>query len=83
MVSAGGKLDEVVVWEENWRSFDIFESVRTQWRIGMDGATGLDYGAVYPLLDKFAKDPKDWRQLLDDVRVMEAAALDAMRPKDG
>ncbi len=71
------------MWEENWQAFDVFETVRTQWRVGFGGATGLDYSAVYPLLDRFADDPKDWRRLLDDVRVMEAAALDAMRPEDG
>jgi hypothetical protein len=70
------------VWEENWRAFDIFEAVRTQWRIGFSGATGLDYCAVYPLLDKFAEDKKDWRALLDDIRVMEGAALDALTPKE-
>jgi len=42
----------------------------------------LDYCAVYPLLDKFAEDKNDWRALLDDIRVMEGAVLDALTPKE-
>lgn len=60
--------------------------VLTQWRVGMAGYTGLDYAALYPLLDREAEDDADWQQLFDDVRVLEAEALDVMaeqREKNG
>ena len=44
----------------------------------MAGATGLDYAAVYPLIDRQAKTPDEWDQLLDDIQVMEAEALSVM-----
>ena len=55
-----------------WR---VFDSVFTQWRIG---PTGLDYAAVYPLLDRAAKDPQEWDELFSDIQVMEGAALKQM-----
>ena len=58
-----------------WR---VFEAVFTQWRIGFNGPTGLDYAAVYPLLDRIAKDPQEWDDLFSDIQVMEGAALKQM-----
>ena len=56
----------------------MFDSVFTQWRVGMGGPTGLDYAAVYPLLDRAAKDPQEWDELFSDIQVMEGAALKQM-----
>ena len=58
-----------------WR---VFDSVFTQWRIRMGGPTGLDYNAVYPLLDRAAKDPQEWDEMFSDIQVMEGAALKQM-----
>ena len=44
----------------------------------MGGATGLDYSAVYPLLDRAAKDPQEWDEMFSDIQVMEGAALKQM-----
>ena len=44
----------------------------------MGGPTGLDYAAVYPLLDRIAKDPTEWQDLFEDIQVMEGAALKQM-----
>ena len=41
----------------------------------MGGPTGLRYEAIYPLLDREAKDGEDWQQLFDDLQVLEGAAL--------
>ena len=73
--------EEAEVWPENWRVVALFVTLRTQWQTGMGGATGLRYEAVYPLLDRQYIDPDEWDQAFDDVRVMEAAALRAMREK--
>ena len=63
------------VWPDNHAAFILFNNLSTQWRIGMGGPTGLDYAAVYPLLDRAAKDPQEWDELFSDIQVMEGAAL--------
>lgn len=74
--------EDCEVWPENWPSFSLFCQLQTQWRTGMGGATGLDYTALYPLLDRMADDAEQWDLLFDDVQVMERAALSAMSAKD-
>lgn len=37
--------------------------------------TGIDYAALYPLLDRH---PEEWDQLFEDVRCIERGALEAM-----
>ena len=66
------------MWPENWTVWRVFEAVFTQWRVGMGGPTGLDYAAVYPLLDRAAKDPQEWDEMFSDIQVMEGAALKQM-----
>lgn len=46
----------------------------------MSGAVGLRYEAVYPLLDRLFAD--DWQHAFDDLRVLERAALDAVRDEN-
>ncbi len=66
------------VWPDNHAAFSLFISLGTQWRVGMGGTTGLDYAAVYPLLDRAAKDPQEWDEMFSDIQVMEGAALKQM-----
>jgi len=61
------------VWEENWPAVEMFLRVQTQWRTTMNGLLGLDYGAVAWLLRLY--EVEDPRALLEDLQVMEAAAL--------
>lgn len=52
--------------------------MRTQWRVGMSGATGLDYSAL-PEVWRRTKTPKrDRDAVFDDLRVIEIGALNAM-----
>jgi len=51
----------------------------TQWRVGMAGPIGLDYNAAYPLIDRATSTPEEWDDMLDDLRVLEAEAMDVMR----
>ena len=75
--------DPIEIWPENWAIFTVFRRVSTQWRVGMAGPTGLDYNVVYRLLDDLAGGDRDeWYQLLDDMMIMESAALEAMRKND-
>lgn len=71
--------DSVDVWPENWPAWVLFADLSTQWRVGFNGMTGLDYTPLMRLLDREHPDANDWRQTFDDVRHLEAAALDQMR----
>lgn len=66
------------VWPENWQAWSLFCQVSTQWRIGMGGQTGLDYGAIYPLLDRITTDPAEWMDLFEDIQTLERTALKQM-----
>lgn len=66
------------MWPENWDICRLFGRLMTQWRFaGMGARVGLDYCAVYPLLDRmYPDDPEEWDRAFDDLTVMESAALD-------
>ena len=82
---AGLTRDEVAtsceIWPENLQAYELFCAMDTQWRIGMAGPTGLDYGVLPVALRMIGAARADWQQLMADVRVMESAALCAMRAK--
>lgn len=59
----------------------LFCRLSTQWQIGMSGAVGLRYEAVYPLLDRQYQGD-EWDQAFADLQEMERAALSAMRDED-
>jgi len=51
----------------------------TQWRFGAAGPTGLDYTALPIVMDMRQVEKTAWSEIFDDVRIMERAALKAMR----
>lgn len=61
------------MWPDNWAAVQMFLRVQTQWRTAMSGVIGLDYTAVAWLLTLY--EIGDQRSLLEDLQVMEAAAL--------
>jgi hypothetical protein len=65
--------EDFEVWEENWPVVEMFLRAQTQWRTTMNGVLGLDYGAVAWLLRLY--EVEDQRALLEDLQVMEAAAM--------
>ncbi|MBS1143363.1 MAG: hypothetical protein H6R14_769 [Proteobacteria bacterium] len=69
------------VWPENWETSRIFLEMDTQWRIGMNGRTGLDYTVLFSLLDRHELTGDDWWQAFRDLQAMESAALEAMHSK--
>lgn len=72
------------VWKENWTAFLIFMEIRTQWRVGMNGFTGLDYNVIIApggIFDMFDIPKKKRLSLLDDIKVMEDEALKQMSRK--
>ena len=65
--------DDFEVWEENWPVLEMFLRCQTQWRTTMSGVLGLDYGAVAWVLKLY--EVEDHRSMLEDLQVMEAAAM--------
>lgn len=66
--------DEILVWPCNELAVHTFLMLRTQWRVGVAGMTGLDYTAVLAVIDRLEADDPD--QLFADIRLMELAALE-------
>jgi hypothetical protein len=73
--------DDFEVWPENWSAVEMFMRVQTQWRAAMNGVIGLDYTALAWLLTLY--EVKDQRSLLEDLQVMEAAALTILNKHEG
>lgn len=69
--------DEVEVWPDCWASFEVFEAMRTQWRVGMGGAYGLDYSVIKDILE-YLGITEDKEMIFQDIRTMEAEALTCM-----
>lgn len=71
--------DTVQVWPENWPAVGVFASLLTQWRVGMAGMVGLDYGVLPTVFRMRGVPRKDWTEMFDLIRVMEDAAMKEMR----
>jgi hypothetical protein len=63
------------------QAVNVFIAVGTQWRVGMAGATGLDYNVLYRKLDRMGLTPARYDELAEEVRTLEDAALETMRAK--
>lgn len=61
------------VWECHWDDMLLFVAMASQWRIGMNGATGLDYNAL-PLVARY-KGIRLTPERFEAVQVMENEAL--------
>lgn len=66
---------EVYLWPCNVQAWAVFVACRTQWRVGMAGATGLDYAAVRVVMDLLDVGKKHRAGVFAGVRVAENAAL--------
>lgn len=69
--------DAFVLWPENVPAVQLWLDAATQWRVGMAGATGLDYAAVEALLRINGIRGDQRRELFADLRIMEGATLRA------
>ena len=68
---------DIELWPDNVDSFIVFQSLSTQWRVGMNGATGLDYGVI-PAVQKMLKIDTD---VFEDIQIMECAVLNMWASK--
>ena len=71
------------IWPDNLASVNVFIAMSTQWRTGMSGATGLDYGALPAVLRMTSVPRAEWPEVFESIRVLEDAALEVMRRKHG
>lgn len=71
----------IEVWPDNLQAVQVFIAIGTQWRIGMGGATGLDYNVLYRRLDRMGLTPSRYDELEEEVRTLENSALETMRSK--
>jgi hypothetical protein len=69
---------DVEVWPDCLQSVNLFICVSTQWRNGYAGPTGLDYGCIPGVLRLMGIARHEWPLIFDDLRVLEAAALETM-----
>lgn len=56
----------------------VFAAMRTQWRVGMSGPTGLDYAALPEVWRRCQVAPHQRNEVFLDLQVLEQAALAAM-----
>lgn len=68
----------VAVWPCCWHAVQLFETMATQWRMGPCGPVGMDYAALPAVMRLTGVPASERRDLFDDLRVMEYAALDAI-----
>lgn len=74
--NARSKHDRCYLWPENVGAFNIWCQLETQWRIGVSGATGLDYTAVIAYLRNVVGiKKKDLPERFAEIRAMEVATL--------
>ena len=77
---AVSKSPDCEVWEENWEAVEMFLRLQTQWRVGINGLIGLDYGAAEWLFRLYAV--HEPASLLEDLQVMEGAILTAIAKRE-
>ena len=71
---------DFLVLAENWPTVMMFERMETQWRVGTGGAIGLDYSVLLGPDGLFSLyGVRHRRAMLEDLRIMEVAALNKMR----
>lgn len=66
------------VWPDNRPAVLVFLAMRTQWRVGMSGCTGLDYAALGEVWERVGIDAADRSAVFADLQHVERGALAAM-----
>jgi hypothetical protein len=74
--------EDFEVWPENERAIRLFLAIKTQWRTGVNGPTGLDYNVLFSAMDRMKLSDQDYESMFLDMRVIESAALVEIQKKD-
>lgn len=75
--------DEFEVWPDAWQAFRLFESMQSQWRTGVGGASGLDYAVIPAVASMLGLKRRDLNSIFPDLRIMENEALAVMTEAAG
>ncbi|EGY28125.1 putative phage-related protein [Candidatus Regiella insecticola 5.15] len=67
------------VWPELWPALQVMQAMSTQWRTGMTGPTGLDYGCLPQVMALLGVENN--ATVFDDIRHMERIALSLMHQR--
>lgn len=67
------------LWPENVQAVALFSRLSSQWRAGALGVVGLDYNVLFHEMDRMDLERDEYDRLFEDIRTMEAAALEEMR----
>jgi hypothetical protein len=71
------------VWEENWETLLMFLRMQTQWNVTMGGYVGLKYEVLLGASGLMSLyDVENPREMLEELQVMEAAALSELNKSD-
>jgi hypothetical protein len=77
-------LEDLHLWPENVLAWNLFNAVNTQWIVGVNGATGLNYQGVEVVMRKWRIKRRDEQRVFREIQVMERATLRAWgERKDG
>ena len=78
---ADGHERQLWLWPDNRPAWELWLAVQTQWRVGLGGATGLDYSAVAAVMHMQGTPRTERSELLALLRVMEAEVLEVWARK--
>lgn len=84
VAALGFRLDEIPdpdvgYWPDNAAAISVFAAMRSQWRAGAMGATGLDYNTL-PVIFDLTNTPKESQSdVFYDLQCMEDEALRIMQ----
>lgn len=74
----GDDIEELYLWPDNVAGWDLFQTVSTQWNIGLNGVIGLQYAGVQAAMELTGIPRKQRPALFRDVQVCERATLEAL-----
>lgn len=69
----------VLVWPEQIEVYSVFRAMDTQWNFSMGGPSGFKYEALPEIWRRLKIAPERRDDVFADLRIMEAAALEAVR----
>lgn len=70
------QVEEIYLWPCNLPAWNCWHAIQTQWRIGMAGATGLDYPSVLAYLERIeGLSGPDLRERFELMQACERLAL--------
>jgi hypothetical protein len=76
------EVESVEPWPENAEAADLFRTLRTQWRMGPAGPAAFDYTTLFSLMALMGVEQKHQVTLLQQIRIMEAAALEVIHDRE-